>query len=144
MVPDPVFGDIAPQATATVSGNEGGYGPQGAIDKIPGGYPTTATTNGRAAKKEGATMRLTWKTPQKIDRIALFDRPNENDNATRSQLTFSDGTTVEVGPLPNDGKTPADVRFPAKTVIWVEWKALAVSDNTLNIGLGEFAVFAAR
>ncbi len=144
MVPDPVFGDIAPQATATVSGNEGGYGPQGAIDKIPGGYPDNRANEWSSGQKEGATMRLTWKTPQRIDRIALFDRPNENDNATKSLLTFSDGTQIEVGPLPNDGKTPADVRFPAKTVEWVEWKALAVSDNTLNIGLGEFAVFPAR
>ena len=142
--PDPVFGDIAPGATVRVSGSEGGYRAQGAIDKIPGGYPDNRDNEWSSGQKVGATIRLTWQTPQKIDRIALFDRPNDNDNATRSQLTFSDGTTIEVGPLPNDGKTPAEVRFPAKTVTWVEWKALAVSDNTLNIGLGEFAVFAAR
>ena len=142
--PDPVFGDIAPSATATVSGNEGGYSSKGAIDRIPGGYPDNRDNEWSSGQKVGATMRLTWQTPQKIDRVALFDRPNDNDNATKSLLTFSDGTTIEVGPLPNDGKTPAEVKFPAKTVTWVEWKALAVSDNTENIGLGEFAVFAAR
>ena len=94
-----------------------------------------------SGQKVGATIRLTWPTPQTINRIALYDRPNENENALKSQLTFSDGTTIEVGPLPNDGKTPAEVRFAPKTVSWVEWKSLQISDATENIGLGEFAVF---
>ncbi len=141
MLPDLLGGDIAPNATVTVSGVENGYGFKGATDKIPGGYPDNRDNEWSSGQKVGATIRLTWKTPQKIDRVQLFDRPNENDNALKSQLTFSDGTTVEVGALPNNGKTPAEARFAAKTVTWVEWKALEVSDNTENIGLGEFAVF---
>ena len=144
MLPDLLGGDIAPKATITVSGVENGYGFKGATDKIPGGYPGDRNAEWSSGQKVGATIRLTWKTPQTINRVQLFDRPNENDNATKSQLTFSDGTTVEVGALPNDGKTPAEVRFAPKTVTWIEWKALAVSDNTENIGLGEFAVFGAQ
>ena len=143
-LPDLFGGDIAPKATVTVSGVEDNYGFAGATDKAPGGYPNNRDNEWSSGQKVGATIRLTWKTPQTIDRIQLFDRPNENDNATSSTLTFSDGSTIEVGALPNDGMTPAEARFAPKTVSWVEWKATGVSDATENVGLGEFAVFAAR
>ncbi|RYX80831.1 DUF5110 domain-containing protein [bacterium] len=140
-----IFGpdDIAPQATVTVSGLEGGYGFAGATDKVLGGYPNDRGAEWSANQKEGATIRLTWKTPQSINRIALYDRPNTNDNLLRSQLTFSDGTTIQVGPLPNDGDLPAEVRFPAKTIEWVEWKALEMTPSSEHAGLSEIAVFRA-
>ena len=140
-LPDLFGGDIAPNATVTVSGVEQGYGFAGATDKIPGGYPGDRNNEWSSGQKAGATIRLTWKTPQTINRVQLYDRPNENDNALKSQLTWSDGTTIEVGPLPNNGETPAELRFAPKTVTWVEWKALEVSGATENIGLGEFAVY---
>lgn len=136
--------DIASEATVTVSGTEGGYGFKGATDKILSGYPDNGDAEWSSGQKAGATIRLTWKTPQKIDRVSLYDRINTNDNVTRSQLTFSDGTTIEVGALPNEPGTPYDVRFPAKTVEWVEWKALAVSETSENAGLSEIAVFRTR
>ncbi len=138
-----VFGsdDIAPDATLEVSGSEGGYAAGGAIDRVVSGYPEDKGAEWSAGKKEGATLRLTWKAPQKINRIALYDRPNLTDNTTRSLLTFSDGTSIEVDALPNDGETPYEVRFSAKTVDWVEWKALEVRGE--NAGLSEIAVFRA-
>ncbi|BCM88917.1 oligosaccharide 4-alpha-D-glucosyltransferase [Abditibacteriota bacterium] len=140
-----IFGadDIASDATVTVSGVEDGYGFAGASDKTLGGYPGDRGAEWSANQKEGATIRLTWKTPQKINRIALYDRPNTNDNVLRSQLTFSDGTTLEVGTLPNEGDTPYEVRFPDKTVEWVEWKALSMSDASEHAGLSEIAVYRA-
>ena len=141
-LPD-IFGsdDIAPAATLSVSSIEDGYGMDGAIDNVLSGYPRDKGAEWSSQQKEGATLRLTWKTPQKIGRIALYDRPNANDNMTRSLLTFSDGTTIEVGALPNDGDTPYEVRFPPKTVEWVEWKAVTVSGETEHAGLSEIAVF---
>jgi alpha-glucosidase (family GH31 glycosyl hydrolase) len=141
-----IFGpdDIAPGATVSVSGLESGYGFAGATDKVLGGYPGDRDAEWSADKKEGATIRLSWKTPQKINRIALYDRPNINDNVLRSQLTFSDGTTLEVGPLPNEGDLPAEVRFADKTVEWVEWKALEMSTSSEHAGLSEIAVFRSR
>ena len=137
-----LFGDdIAPAATVTVSGVEDGYGFKGATDQIPSGYPGNRAAEWSSGQKAGATIRLTWPTPQTINCVALYDRPNLNDNATKSQLTFSDGTQIEVGALPNDGETPAEVRFAPKTVSWVEWKALEVSPNTENIGLGRIRGF---
>ena len=138
-----IFGadDIARNATVSGSGTENGYGFSGAVDQVLSGYPTDRDAEWSAGQKEGATLRLTWKTPQKIDRIALYDRPNLTDQMTRSQLTFSDGTSLEVDALPNDGETPVEIRFPAKTVEWVEWKALEVRGD--NAGLSEIAVFRA-
>ncbi|PQV63523.1 protein of unknown function (DUF5110) [Abditibacterium utsteinense] len=138
-----IFGseDIAPSATISVSGSENGYGFRGATDKVLSGYPEDKTAEWSAGKKEGATLRLTWTIPQKINRVALYDRPNTTDNTTRSVLTFSDGTSIEVDALPNDGETPNEVRFPTKTVDWVEWKALEVRGE--NAGLSEIAVFQA-
>jgi alpha-glucosidase (family GH31 glycosyl hydrolase) len=133
--------DIASEATVTVSGVEGNYGFAGATDKVLGGWPGDVRAEWSSGQKVGATLRLTWKTPQKINRIALYDRPNLNDNVTSSQLTFSDGTTLTLGTLPNDGNTPYEVSFPDKTVVWVEWKALAMSPKSGNAGLSEIAVF---
>ncbi|RYX80228.1 DUF5110 domain-containing protein [bacterium] len=133
--------DIAPQATVTVSSVEPGYGFAGANDKIISGYPNSRNAEWSSNQKEGATIRLTWKTPQKIDRVTLYDRPNTNDHVLRSQLTFSDGTTIEVGPLPNEGDSAAEVRFAPKTVQWVEWKALEMSEASEHAGLSEIAVF---
>ena len=143
-LPNLFGGNIARKAKVTVSGVEDSYSSAGATDEIPSGYPSSRAAEWSSGQKVGATIRLTWQTPQKIDRIALYDRPNPNDNVTRAQLTFNDGTEIEVGALPNDGEKPAEVRFAPKTVSWVEWKALAVSDATENAGLSEFAVFGAR
>ena len=135
--------DIAPDATVTVSGVEGGYGFAGATDKVLDGYPGDGRAEWSSGQKAGATIRLTWKTPQKINRLSLFDRPNLNDNVTSSQVTFSDGTTLTLGALPNDGITPYELNFPEKTVEWIEWKALALTPQSENAGLSEIAVFRA-
>ena len=37
--------------------------------------------------------------------------PNQQDQITSSMLVFSDGTTIPVGPLPNDAKKGIEVKF---------------------------------
>ena len=88
-------------------------------------------------------IRLTWSEPQKINRIWLFDRPNNLDQVTSSMLVFSDGTTIPVGPLPDDARKGIEVKFDPKTVRWVALMITGVGINTRNIGLSEFAVFRA-
>ncbi len=48
-------------------------------------------------------MKLTWSSPVTLATIILHDRPNANDQITSATLTFSNGTPVAVGALPNDG-----------------------------------------
>ena len=81
--------------------------------------------------------------PQTIDRVWLFDRPNDLDQITSAMLVFSDGTTIQVGPLPDDAKKGVEVKFDAKTVKWVAVIITGVGPKTLNIGLSEIAVFRA-
>ena len=136
--------NISQFATVTVSGVEGGYSQDGATDGIVGGYPGPKSEEWSAGSKVGATITLTWNAPQTIDRIALYDRPNLNDQISSGEITFSDGSTLAVGELPNDGKTPLELRFPAKTVTSLTLKVLAMKPTSENAGLSEIAVYRAK
>lgn len=136
--------NIAPLARVTVSGVERGYGQTGATDRVIGGYPDNRAEEWSSGQREGSTIRLTWDTPQTIDRIALYDRINLTDQILSGVLTFSDGTTLSTGILPNDGQTPYTAQFPARTVSWVEFKvtaALGQSSGNQGSGLAEIAVY---
>lgn len=126
------------------SGAEGGYTLEGAVDGVAGGYPDSKDNEWSAGSKIGAALTLTWDTPQIIDHVALYDRPNANDQVTAGMLKFSDGSSVPFGPLPDDGKTPLDLRFPAKTITALTFEVTGVKPSTENAGLSEIAVFKAK
>ncbi len=136
--------NIARTAKVTASGTEGGYSAEGAVDGVAGGYPDNKVSEWSAGSKAGATLTLAWDTPQRVDHVALYDRPNTNDQVTAGMLTFSDGSTVPFGALPDDGKTPLDLRFPAKTITSLTFKVTGVKPSTENAGLSEIAVFQAK
>ncbi|MEK6345567.1 MAG: hypothetical protein V4737_17285, partial [Curtobacterium sp.] len=71
-----------------------------------------------------------------LGRIELHDRPNTTDRITSGTLTFSNGTSVRVGSLPNDGST-LNVDFPGRDVTWVRFTVTGVSSATQNAGLAE-------
>jgi hypothetical protein len=56
-------------------------------------------------------------------------------------LKFSDGSSVQVGELPNDAKTPADITFPEKQITWVRFEVTQNSPTSKMSGLSEFGVF---
>ncbi|BCM89334.1 oligosaccharide 4-alpha-D-glucosyltransferase [Abditibacteriota bacterium] len=137
-VPD----NVAIDANVTASSTEGGYKAEAAIDGVAGGYPNDSSAEWSSnGEKVGATLRLDWDKPQMVDRIVLFDRPNSTDDVTSGVLTFSDGSTMDVGALSNQG---TEVRFPAKTISWVSFKVTGVKEGTINAGLSEIAVFKAH
>ncbi len=136
--------NLARTAHVTASGVEGGYTIEGAVDGIAGGYPEDKANEWSAGSTVGASLTLTWDMPQTVDHVALYDRPNLTDQVTAGVLTFSDGSTLPFGPLPNDGKTPLDLRFPAKTITSLTFKVTAVRPGTQNAGLSEIAVFRAK
>ena len=143
--PDPVASEanIALKAKVTVSSTHPGYTGQAAIDSIVAGYPEQPkaewATNG---EKAGATLRLEWSEPQKVNRIWLFDRPNTHaDQVTGGKLTFSDGSAISVGALPDSGLSAKEVSFETKAITWLVFEVTAVKSQTLNTGLAEIAVF---
>ncbi len=134
--------NLATIASVSVSSETPAYQQLGikAIDGIvdgspaPGDYTREWATNGQLA---GAWIKLTWTGPVATSQVMLYDRPNLSDNIIAGTLSFSDGSTVPVGTLPNNG-VPLTVSFAQKTVTWVQFTVNTAVGQ--NIGLAEIAV----
>lgn len=83
-------------------------------------------------------LRLDWDSPQTINSVVLFDRQHPSASVNGGTLQFSDGTTVNVSGVPNDG-SPLPVSFPDKTVTWVKFQVAGGTGS--NNGLSEIQVF---
>jgi hypothetical protein len=111
-----------------------------AVDGYQSGYPEDETKEWVAQRQlAGAWISLAWNDVQEINRIVLYDRPNMTDQILKATLYFSDGSSVIVGPLANDG-TGTTVTFPPKMANKVTLKVN--SAKGYEIGLSEIEVFA--
>jgi len=134
--------NIAYYAQVTASSTHPDYDLESLIDGVVDGYPGDISKEWTSfAEKDTAMVRLTWVSPQKIDKVWLFDRPNSLDQVKNGMLVFSDGSTVEFGQLPDDAKTGLEVTFEPKEVKWMVVIISETKPSTLNIGLSELAVF---
>src|SRR5262249_56622710 len=88
----------------------------------------------------GAWIGLAWATPYVVDKVVLYDRRNANDHVIGGTLTFSDGTSVNVGALDNAGAATT-VAFPPRSITSVMFTVTSVSATTMNIGLAEVEVY---
>ncbi|MFC7530296.1 PIG-L family deacetylase [Actinoplanes sp. GCM10030250] len=137
---------VAPRATVTAS-SQNTNSSQQAIRAVDGytvgtGIGTNrewATTGGKA----GSWLKLAWDKPQSINKVVLHDRPNGNDQITGGTLTFSDGSTVTVPALPNNGGAQT-ITFGKRTVTGMTFTVTKVSATTANVGLAEIQVETAR
>ena len=135
--------NVAPLATVTASSQNTSTGQLAtkAVDGSTLGYPTDYTHEwATVGQKSGAWLNLAWSSPQTLSSITLYDRPNLNDQVTGGTITFSDGSSVSVGVLPNDG-SPLTLSFAAKTVTSLRFTITAVSSTTQNIGLAEIQAY---
>ncbi|NWK57504.1 glycoside hydrolase family 92 protein [Verrucomicrobiaceae bacterium N1E253] len=83
-------------------------------------------------------LELNWKTPQKINKVVLYDRPTQNEHMAACVLKFSDGSEEHVVAVPNDG-SPITVVFEPRTV---KGLTLSVVDGIgSHIGLSELEVY---
>ena len=83
-------------------------------------------------------IQLDWNSPKNINKIVLFDRPNEQSHLAGGNLIFSDGSKIKVTEIPNDG-SPMVIKFPSKKVDWIRFE---VQDgNGTNLGLSEIEVY---
>jgi glycosyltransferase involved in cell wall biosynthesis/LmbE family N-acetylglucosaminyl deacetylase len=112
-----------------------------AIDGITDGFPRFSVNEWVTVRETvGAWIRLSWSQAYAVNKIILYDRPNLQDNITRATLTFSDGSSISVGALPNNGGG-YEIKFAAKTVEWVKLTVDAARGE--NTGLSEFEVYEA-
>jgi hypothetical protein len=129
--------NLASAATATASSYyDSRYVPAKAIDGIVG-----VSGSGEWASKGTLTLNpdltLTWPTAQNINTVTFYDRPNTTDWAPGGTLTFSDGPSVAVSGIPNNG-APINVTFPDRSVTWVKFTVSGGSGS--NVGLSEMKV----
>ncbi len=98
-------------------------------------------------------IRYEWGSPQTIDTIRLFDRPDLDNWATSGVLTFSDGSSINVtGGILNNGAMREVIFDSPKTVTWAQFtvtrNAPAWGNPDLypigsNVGLTELQVYLA-
>jgi len=135
--------NIASLAAVTASSQNDGSNQQAvkAVDGVVDGYPGDYTKEwATLGQKSGAWLELNWTSTYQIDRVVLHDRPNSEDQIIAAALTFSDGSTVTVGPLTNSG-AGVEVRFGPVATSRVRVTVTAVSATTQNIGLAELEVY---
>ncbi len=132
--------NLAGTATVTASSQNTATGQtadkavDGSAEGYPGDYTHEWATVGGGA---GSWLKLSWSSPVTLSSVVLYDRPNLNDQITAATLQSSDGTTVSVPTLPNDG-SPLTITLPsAKTTSSLLLTITATSGTTLNIGLAE-------
>ena len=136
--------NVARTAVVTASSTYKDYSPRGAIDGVVGGYPGD-NSNEWASNGEstGAWLRLAWDRDQTVDRVWLFDRPNSLDQVISGTLSFSDGSSISTGELPDVASKGLEIKFPARQINWLKFTVTGTKPGTQNIGLSEIAVFAA-
>ena len=138
-----VYGNIASLAAVTASSENSSTNQlaikavDGVIDGYPGDYTKEwATSGGRA----GSWLQLNWSVSYTVDRVILYDRPNLNDQILSATLSFSDGSTLTVGPLNNAG-AGTEYTFSPKVITSMRMTANTVSGGTQNVGLAEIQVY---
>lgn len=83
-------------------------------------------------------VRLDWEKTVKIDRLLLFDRVSDSAHTAGVALHFSDGSTVDVGEIPDNG-APREVRLGGIATSFVK---IEITDGTGSYpGLSEVEVY---
>ncbi len=126
--------NLAPAATVTGSSSSDGLVPANVTDGIESVHAV-----GEWASNSELTpwVQLAWPAAQTVSRVVLADRANPTDQIKAGWLVFSDGSSVPVPPLPNDG-SPKVISFPSRTTTWVRLQV--TTGIGLNVGLSELQV----
>ena len=132
-----IGGNIAPQATPSASSEHPGYTASKAVDGIIG-----ASGNGEWASNGELNpwIKLDWSSSRTINKVVLYDRANLTDDVNGGTLSFSDGSSISVTRVENDG-IGKEVTFADKVVTWVKFQVSGGSGQ--NVGLSEIEVFEA-
>ena len=133
--------NVALQAIATASSQNTSTGQTAdkAIDGVISGYPNDSSKEWATNRGGlGSFLKLTWSTTQTINKIVLYDRPNLNDQVLSGTISFSDGSSIPVGTLNNDGSATT-FNFTSRTITNLTFTVNNAAGS--NIGLSEIQVF---
>lgn len=89
-------------------------------------------------QKSGAWILLEWSEEKEINKIVIYDRPNQYDHITQATILFSDNTSLKTDILPNHGASK-EIKFDPKYIRWL--KLVVDSANGPNAGLSEMEVY---
>lgn len=131
--------NVAPLATVSGPGAE----PRAAVDGVKKQEGTGEWIGGSQNLWFGwihypKAFELKWDTPQRINKVVLYDRPTLAEHMAACVLTFSDGSKVDVYAVPNGGSAKTVV-FEARTV--TSLKLDVVDGVGEHIGLSEIEVY---
>jgi glycosyltransferase involved in cell wall biosynthesis/LmbE family N-acetylglucosaminyl deacetylase len=135
------FANIACLANVSVSSENTATDQLGikAIDGLIDGYPRFPGNEWATMKETaGAWIRLSWPQVHTVNKIILYGHPNPQNNITSATLDFSDGSSIQVGALPEKGND-YEISFEPKRIEWVKLTINAA--NGENTGLSEFEVY---
>ncbi len=127
--------NYAPRAKVSVSSEfHRDYAGSMAVDGISGIHMSHEWSS---AGEATPWIQLDWTEAVTIGGVRLFDRSNPNDHTQAGTLTFSDGSSIDVAHIANDGSMKTIV-FDAKAVTWVRFQVTGGSGG--NRGLSEIEI----
>ncbi|QIG40118.1 hypothetical protein G5T42_12015 [Microbacterium sp. 4R-513] len=121
--------------TVTVSSTYPGYPATNTLDGIIGEH---AVGEWASLNETNPWIRFDYSAARAINKIVLYDRPHSLAWSKAGTLTFSDGSSIAVTGIPNDGSAK-EVVFPDKTVSWVKFQV--TGSDTANNGLSEVQIY---
>lgn len=135
--------NIAPDATVTTSGNRSEQtAGKGAVDGIIGVDGQSEWVSDSHCTTWGEIsypwIRLEWEAPRSVEKVVIYDLPALDRHSAGGTLKFSDGSTVKVDCIPNDGRA-REVTFAPRQTKWV--KFLVTDGDGANLGLSEIEVY---
>ena len=133
--------NLAPLAQVAASSEQSASGQSApaAVDGVIAGDPLDADREWVPKDySAGAWLSLSWTAPVTISRVRLYDRPSPIDNILSGILLFSDGSSVAVPALPQNG-AGLMLDFDPKTVTWLKLRIERAQGK--NPGLAEIEVF---
>ncbi|MET9018552.1 glycoside hydrolase domain-containing protein [Actinopolymorpha sp. NPDC004070] len=88
-----------------------------------------------SAGEQHPWVELRWDQPRTLRTIVLSDRADPDVNVNAGRLTFSDGSSVDVADVPDDGE-PLRVDVGGRKVSWVRFEATGGSGPSAGASVG--------
>ena len=85
------------------------------------------------------SLKMSWDKEQIVGKLIFYDRPALNQHIGGGELTFSDGSKMQVFSIPNDG-TAKVISFPPKKVNWIKFDPTDGDGD--QMGLSEIEAYA--